>query len=160
MTKIEMVHISEDAVKFDTAYTPKHITTCLEIAEKLLKQKINPFNKRWIFSDRTFKDLAELTVDKLRESTNKITNLEKDIACLEIIDEVSFEKGYIKLHKDVPNEILIDAFRALPTFWHLNIIKGNKEWLNISAFTKQYFSSKSPEEMRAISAEYMQDQEE
>jgi len=158
-TKIKTITatLTDDRIVFSGPFIPKNTPGYLDLAKEITKKGINPLKKKWIFTDRAFEDLMELAAAGLGQHIAEARKLEKDIECLEILEDLNFEKGYVKFHKDVPSEIMINTFRALPTMWHLGIIKGNKEWRNISAFAEEYFSSQSPENLRSITQDYLEE---
>lgn len=157
MFEVKTVAISKTSLEFDSDYKPELVSAYLDLAKTMSKKGINPIDKEWIFKNKSFKNLLEIAMEGLRSAIESEQKLKKDIEHLEIIEELSFEKGYIKVHKDVPNEILIDAFRAIPTFWHLKIIKGNIAWENISMFARGYFASKTPNELKELTKEYLEE---
>jgi len=157
MFEIKTVSVNKTSLEFDSDYKPELVPAYLELAKTIAKKGINPINKEWIFKNKSFKNLMEMSMAGLRNFVEEGQKLKKDIEHLEIIEEINFEKGYIKLHKDVPNEILIDSFRALPTFWHLMIIKGDKTWQNISQFAVEYFASQTPEQLKELTREYWEE---
>ena len=157
MFEIKTVTINETSLEFDSDYKPELVSRYLDLAKTMVKKGINPIDKEWIFKNKSFKNLIEMSMVGLRSSIESEQKLEKDIEYLEIIEELSFEKGYIKVHKDVPNEILIDVFRAIPTFWHLMIIRGDKTWQNISQFAVEYFASQTPDQLKELTREYWEE---
>ena len=157
MFEVKTVAVTKTTLEFDSEFEPKLVPAYLDLAKTMSKKGINPIDKEWIFKNKSFKNLMEMSMEGLRSSIEAEQKLKKDIEHLDIIEELSFEKGYIKLHKDVPDKILIDTFRVIPTFWHLKIIKGNVAWENISMFARIYFASKNPNELKELTKEYLEE---
>lgn len=160
MFEVKTVSINETSLEFDSDYKPELVPTYLDLAKTMVKKGINPINKEWIFKNKSFKNLMEMSMAGLRNFVEEEQKLKKDIEHLEIIEELNFEKGYIRLHKDVPNEVIIDTFRALPTLWHFQIIIGRKTWTNISDFAKEHFGNLSSEKLKKLTMKYMKEGEE
>ena len=157
MFEVKTVAVNKTSLEFDSEFEPKLVPAYLGLAKTMAKKGVNPINKKWIFKNESFKNLMEMSMEGLRNFVEEEQKLKEDIEHLEIIEELSFEKGYIKVHKDVPNEILIDTFRAIPTFWHLMIIKGDKTWQNISQFAVEYFASQTPDQLKELTKEYWEE---
>ena len=157
MFEIKTVAVTKTTLEFDSDYKPELVPAYLDLAKTMAKKGINPIDKEWIFKNKSFKNLMEMSMAGLRNFVEEEQKLKKDIEHLEIIEELNFEKGYIKVHKDVPDEILIGTFRAIPTFWHLKIIKGNVAWENISMFARIYFGSQTPNELKELTKEYLEE---
>lgn len=160
MFEVKTVAISETSIEFDSDYKPESVSTYLDLAKTMLKKGINPIDKEWVFKNKSFKNLVEMSMAGLRNFVEEGQKLEEDTKHLEIIEELNFEKGYIKIHEDVPNGLLINTFRIIPTFWHLKIIKGNKTWQNISQFAVECFASKTPNELKELTKKYWEEGEE
>ena len=157
MFEVKTVAINKTSLEFDSEFDPKLVPAYLDLAKKMAKKGINPIDKEWIFKNESFKNLIEMSMEGLRNSVEEEQRLTNDIEHLEIIEELNFEKGYIRLHKGVPNEILIDTFRDIPTFWHLMIIRGDKTWQNISQFAVEYFGSQTPDQLNELTKEYWEE---
>lgn len=160
MFKVNAVAISDDTIMLDSDYDVKRVGTYLEISKEIAKRGINPIDKKWVFKNKTFSNISEMLMEGLNNGLEKISKLEKDVDTLEVIQELNFDKGYIEIHKEVPTEILINGFRALPTLWHLEIRKGTKTWKNISEFAKEYFGKMSVRQLKEMSKNYIEEGDE
>lgn len=158
--KVIAILVINNTIKIGDVYHPEDFQTYLNVAKEMTKNGVNPLEKEWIFEDKSFKNFIELSKTNLDGLFEEGLKLKNDVQSLEIIEEINFEKGYIKLHKDVPDDVLIDTFRAIPTFWHLNIIKGDKTWQNIGDYATEYFALRSVQELKDLTKKYFNEGDE
>jgi hypothetical protein len=92
MFEVKTVALNETSLEFDSDYEPELAPAYLDLAKKMAKKGINPINKEWIFKNKSFKNLMEMSMAGLRNFVEEEQKLKKDIEHLKIIEELNFKK--------------------------------------------------------------------